>query len=414
MAPEGQEVAIGRNSFKPIEHGTRNIAQWLGELTHAVGIHPPQFTHGGILYWTGITTTELTDTQSIPLRHARAEAFYGIQNTRLPIEQRRAIFAQEKDRKRITHELYAHHLVEVDTSFGRIGGQVSILNPHAEGKPIVVVPGSSNDPESMESGLVSLALVTGSRILVLGYPCAPNGKITPAFHDAVIAETKRAQESFRQPGQKGTPPTYAPYVEFFDALLKHPDIVKTLAEDQQFDLWAYSGGAAISAKLLTQKPEYRDRIENAVFLNPAGSATFSVSSDKEFEQHMAKQGRLTLAEKRDYFHYTWWDDPRKIGKNEDKRLKFETWQALGRGTHYRIPDWNSVQTKGNIIVYSGGSDYATMSFLTFQDKVFPGNDNIHVYYDPLAHHVTLLTHPDGTIRDIIHFQKSLDQTPEIP
>ena len=404
MSESGNEqIEVGRNSFEPIENSTHTLARWAGTLLNLIGQETPQFVHGGILYWKGITTSILDNSKSIPLREARAEAFNKILNSYNKNEKRK-IIREEHKRKRLTQELYDHHLIEVETSNGRLGGQVSILNPHAEGIPIVVILGSSNDPESMESALVSLGMQTEQKIIAFGYPCAPNGKISKDFAKAVKKDTKQAQKSFRKDPKNGQPPSYAPYAEFFDALLQHPDISAHLQNDENFDLWSYSGGAAIAAKLCAK---YQNRINNAVFLNPAGSATFSIDSDREFEQNMAKQGKLTFAEGKKYFRYTWWDDPRLPLLSKDKRLKFSTWQNLGRGTHYRIPEWDTVKTKGNILVFSGGMDYATMSRSTFSDENKPDNDAIHVLYEPEAHHITLLAFPDETIESILNFQHQL-------
>ena len=397
---------IGENYLDSIEHTTHQMVNWLNRLSQSTGINPPQFVHGGLLYWMGYTTTETDTYSSIPLRQARQEAFHAIQDSN-DITEKQSIIQKEHERKRLTDELYAHHLIEVDTSYGTLGGQVSILNPNAEGPVTIIIPGSSNDPESAESGAVSIALLTGFKTIILGYPDAPNGKIKKEFIQAVIRDSYRAQESFRKDRNHGIPPTYEAYVEFFDKLIHSDAITSKLPKDGTFDLWSQSAGGAISAKLLTRE-EYQKRVQNAVIANPAASSTFSISSIELFLSGF-KTAIAPFRPLHRFPRYTWWKDPRRPKQSEDKKMKLSSWEALLLGSHFLIPQWQYIHTAKSIIVYSGGKDEATRSYDTFNSTSNGNNDSIQVLFDPNAHHNTILTHPDETIEKILSFQADILQ-----
>lgn len=364
--------------------------------------------NGGLLYLLGAVTLTVPGddvrNKSIPLRTQRAETLKEIQQMRSVIgepgkrkpeesEQLKKLFERERNRKRLTEELYAHKQVTVDLKYGTLGGQVSVLNPEASGTPIVIIPGSSNDPESIESWAVELALQTGKKVYILGYPDAPNGVITEEFANAVITDTTRAQKSFQKDPKNGTPPTYEAYKNYFQSMIEQ------VCKEHSFILGGYSAGGAIVAKLLSDQ-KYQQIVENAFLINPAGSATVS---DTEFRRGLISQSLHQLADGIQNLFYTWWEDPRNPKTDEDKRRKFKTWEALGNGTHYRISDWETmkVQPEGKIIVFSGGKDPITESERTFSNTRKPDNDQMSVVYDPHAHHSSVCSRPQPIIASIL-------------
>lgn len=353
-----------------------------------------------IFYGAGAVTKpkRLAENLSLPLRAARAAIVEAVGGKEVAVAPenftriKNEYGSQIKDLRRLTKELYHHNLYEVTTNYGELGGQISILNPEqTDIPPLVFISGSSTDPENSESVAVELALQTKRKVVLIGYPDAPNGKTSEEFTTAVVEDMSRPKRLGEQ-----FVPTYLPYVEFFDAQLK------TLTEKgiipEQFDLVGYSAGSAISAKLLSSG-EYSARVNNALILNPGGSST---TSDSQFALGGIAQGLVALTDGKNFPRSTWWDDPRNAKVDIDKKRKHTSWTALINGSHYQIPDWQTARVKdgGKIVVYSGGKDYGTRSYDTFTDTKKPENDQMTVLYDPNAHHTTIGTNPERVIRQL--------------
>jgi len=223
----------------------------------------------------------------------------------------------------------------------------SVLNENCESSlpPIVVISGASNGMESMDSFARELALREKDRkIIVLGYPDAPSGKVTSKFCDAV-----KEVEGFDV------------HAKFFE------EVIGKLLPEGSFELWGYSAGGGVSEVMMTKK-SISERVDNLVMICPAGSKEIG---DLEFKWGMMHENLALISYVKDLPKYVFVDDKTK---DEQKILKFATWMELGRKCCKDLASRNLGKIKmkagGKMVVISGESDMITRSAELF------GSDNI--------------------------------------
>lgn len=381
------------NTLDAIEKETSKLMQKgkpvLGKLP---GIGKVIANDGGVFYGMGAVTKETEKTKfSFPLRGKRAEIVRNIYSKSK--NERRQIIEDEKRRIVLTHELYNSELSEVETDYGILGGQISILNADQDDyPPIIIFPGTSNDPISMESIVVEMALRFNRKIIVIGYPDGPDGKITDNFTKAVMGDYAYAKVKHKTTGEMA-PISYKPHADYFHAQLQK------LIPDGDFYGVGFSGGAALLLKLTNEEYGYGNHMLDALLLNPVSTSTFS---DRAFSWGVVRQTLQSFADGRRFSQFTWRDDTRDPKKNTDKYNKVESWKALYNGEHVAIPEFGTARVKGNIYVYSGDKDYVARSIDAFGDTPRFNNPSLRLIRDKKAHHGTIATFSTEVVARLLH------------
>lgn len=317
----------------------------------------------------------------------------------------------ELARARLTRELYNFRQCPVNVTYEKQGktidlgnnsSEVSILNGDSKtGKSMVFICSSAGNPTGAESFAVEYALRTGNKVYILGQPDGASGHMSQEFADAAVSDANPPVfDIFR----RFRAPSYEPHTQF----MKH--VINTLLPaNESFDLYSHSGGG-IMAKNLLHDPDISNRVNNAVFLNPAGVTTEFTILPQLFRRLVPLRMLFTLL--RDLPHY--FRSTFELDRNEPKHTP-EFWYrdrvtvAIQNGTHYRQPGWDSMQVNGGrIVLYTGGKDYAVggKRFAKYMesrllDTTNPPPSSVVLDYDKNGHHVTPFTHPEEVLDRIM-------------
>lgn len=328
----------------------------------------------------------------------------------------------ELTRARITRELYDFKQCPVNVVYEKNGktidlghnsAEISILNKDSKtGKSMVFICSSAGNPTGAESFAVEYALRTGNKVYIIGQPDGASGHMSREFTDAAVADAQPPSIDFLR---KFRPPTYEPHTQF----MKHV-IQKLLPATEQFDLYSHSGGG-IMAKNLLHDSDISNRVNNAVFLNPAGVTDSHTVLPRIFRRLTAlRMMGATLRDLPHVFRFTF-----ELDRNEPKHTP-EFWYrdrvtvAIQNGTHYRQPDWDSMKVSGGkIVLYVGGKDvvvggkqFAQFMRLRLQDTSRPTPSPYVLEYDMHALHTTPFSHPEEVMDRIVkrHFPSYLQTT----
>jgi len=318
----------------------------------------------------------------------------------------RIIINKELERTRLTRELFdvTKHMVPVRykkdnavVDLGENAGLVSMLNKDSKtGHTMVFLCTSGGDPQGAESFVVAYAQQTGDRVIILGMPDAPGGTMTDAFARAVIDDAKPPALDTKQ---QFSPPTYTPHTEFFRQMITN------VIPDRQFDLYSHSGSGLV-AKNLLHDPDISNRVQNAVFLNPAGVSNISTRVPSLFRTIPAiKQTLRSLSEFPRFIRSTYDRDLREKAKTPEYIFRDTVTRAVQDGSHYRQPGWDSMKVsgKGKIVLYlgkhdalTGGKDFARFMEQRLNDTTIE-RSKTYVDLDPQGHHATPFTRPEEVI-----------------
>ena len=83
-------------------------------------------------------------------------------------------------------------LLEMETVYGHMAinyAQIEATPNKLDEPPIAVWPGASNHPHDVKPLAIALAMETGRKVVVLGYPEEVTAIITDKFYQAVMADT---------------------------------------------------------------------------------------------------------------------------------------------------------------------------------------------------------------------------------
>lgn len=443
----GPDLYNANNILEPLEQGVvggfdrlfaareKTLKHWLAtQITQkkefltrtfpaiiTMGAQHPELS-GGVLYMLGLVTKNVREgsagINSIPRRFAEMQSTKHTKDLRPALHEhhikqevsirmkqpeskhlqrplastpeRQRIVTKEVERARLTRELYDFQKRGVNiTGLGKNESLVSILNKDSQtGRTMIFICASGGEPPGVESIAVEYALKTGNKVILIGMPDAASGSITPEFAKAVISDARPpAIDLFRT----FSAPTYEAHTKFFGEMIR-----SLIPHDQHFDLYSYSGGA-LPAKNLLNTQEFSNRVDNAVFLSPAGVADsyrrfpilFRVMPVlKQLWQSMREFPRsIRGANER---------DKRQTAMTPDYVFRRDVSRALQDGSHYKQRGWDTMRVNnGKILFYIGKHDVLTGG-AKFAKEPFPHA----IILDPTGTHGTPLSQPERVLSKI--------------
>ena len=343
-----------------------------------------------------IKGAEVQSERSLSMRATRAQLFKEFQSTsKADKEGRKTILEEAHAREEIAKQYLTQGEVKVNIpGLGEQSARYTVITP-PEGRktpdtdskpPIFLIPGISNDIDCI-GALAQEIPYKGRKVIVVGMPESIMGKITPEFAKAV-SET----------------PGFGSHVDFYKGAIN-----ALVGENNQVELWGHSTGAVIIAEYLND-PKNRERVENAVFLNPASSANIS---ENALNLGIINELRNLLSRNLPKYMLS------NRGEMEQKEMKADLTKVMLKKVCTVDEAWRNARVRegGKIVVYSGQKDNLTRSYEIFkgdkdsQDKVKQVNPQIEIIDDPKAYHSTVLIEPQRVIRDVFTRQAS---SPKIP
>lgn len=245
---------------------------------------------------------------------------------------------------------------------------------------IFLIVGTASDIDSA-GGLAQEIAYLGRKVILVAYPSATLGEITPQF----------AQETV-------DPKTKDPHVSFFKEAIS-----KFREKEGDLELWGFSGGGAIVSEILTD-PKFQNTTPNAVLLSPASTNTqtrpqFAAGIAHELTYVVTK--KLKVAAKSSMVFSRKEDD--KPGQAE---LKDKAWKSMIKKAHTKVPVWKNARVKhgGKIIVFSGQKDRITKSYLA--EEELSENTQMEIISDPEASHATALIESSKVLSKVFEAQNS--------
>lgn len=231
--------------------------------------------------------------------------------------------------------------------YGELKACYSILNPEADpaNPPIILITGSSNNVESMDSFVHELAKEQPNRkIIVLAYPEASSGQISEQFYSAV-----KAADGFQ------------PHSKVFKSIIQY------LCPEGDLELWGVSTGGAIVSTLLTD-PFIAERVSDAALICPWCSAEQTPTGllRGALNDSIKLISRIRQSAKFNWIHDK---DERKTPQGI---LKNKTWKAIGEKGRNPITANNlpkiHLRHNAKMVIVSGGDDQITNSAAVFNEK----------------------------------------------
>lgn len=202
--------------------------------------------------------------RTLALRRIRRELIGVMKRTpKIDVDKRLAIIEQGHARDQLAEE-FMNTQREVRVDMGDLGEQTArfvVLTPPESRKtetsesksPIFIIPGISNDLESMGMLPQELAF-RGRKVVMIGFPESWHGEATDAFGKA----TEQSK-------------SYEPHTTFFkkaiEAVALDQGVIDRIGTPSEIDLWGYSTGAAIVAEMLTDT-KFSENISNAAIICP--------------------------------------------------------------------------------------------------------------------------------------------------
>jgi len=295
----------------------------------------------------------------LSVRRERAELYKRFKKTK-NTEERKQIVQEARERDSALEQFLNQGEVEVsDEDFGEAKARFSIINPQQEKEkrdkpPIVFIPGISNDLACVETISQELSL-SGRRVITIAFPESFMGRVSEKF----------AERCEQVPG-------YATHAKFFE------EAIKKILPEGDIELWGYSTGGPISAKMLTNNPEFSKRVKDAVLINPAGSVE---QSKKQLSFGVAKEVRGMASKDTAKFVMT---VGRKIREDvevmapEHEKLRNQIFGTLMDRIQHKSPDFNSMRVRegGKITVVSYDKDDITKCRKFFNPKNQPENPQV--------------------------------------
>lgn len=312
------------------EEPTKNLVSVLEKLYYATGsiTRPSSF---------GAEVDGERMQRPLAVRRTRAELFH---QAKASPENKREIIAEAKKRDIIAEQYLTQTTFAID--LGPLGTQevrmVKLALPEetestpSKKPPIFFIPGISADIECIGSLAMEMAM-EGREVIVVSYPEAFNGKTTDAFVDAV-----------------GKDPEYGPHTQCFESVL-----TKVLPQGD-FELWGYSTGAPIAAKILENK-ERQTRVTRAVFLCPGGAVDQSIAS-----LALGLTGEARIMKDSDVMKYMLSNEG-KVEDRQSRARRDNIAQSLMKRVAKKMTDWSKVRVQkgGQVVFISGEKDGITKS-----------------------------------------------------
>lgn len=174
--------------------------------------------------------------------------------------KRQKILAEAHDRDTVAKDFLKQGEVSVTLSGGGTAkSRFTEIQPPGgraiPGKPpVVFIPGICNDLESVDTIVQELAM-RGRTVICIGYPASRMGTIDADFASNVA-------------GKQG----FGPHAEYFKSAIR-----QLLPGNKEFELWGFSTGGPVAAKMLTDDAGFSNRVTNAAFLNPAAAVKQSTA-----------------------------------------------------------------------------------------------------------------------------------------
>lgn len=317
---------------------------------------------------------------TFPMRRERADLYKKadeVRDTPIGSEERKRYLLEVAEHKRIEREFVNQMDLKVETPWGEQEAKFTVLNREApKENPIVIIPGSSNGVESVDSLVRAMAKrYPNRRIILIGYPDAPSGKVTKEFFDAVT-----------------TANGFEPHSVYFT------NAITQLSKDfgfEDFELGSYSGGGGITQELLSNS-KLSDRITNSWMMCPSGSVEMN---SMQFNLGIVHENGNLLKKLKELPRYVFVDDKTK---DEQKQMKFKMWMELGVRCCRNIIDKQlglmRVKENGKIAVLSGADDLITRSAWKFNGETLPflkeKQPNLDATVIPNAPHADPLLEPE--------------------
>lgn len=333
---------------------------------------PTDFFHG----LRRVTAPSVKDNQerSLATRSKRAELFKELAQSRT--RNRQEIISEAKARDEIAKGYL--NQAEITVNFEGLGPQTArynILEPpmsrkntQSEKPPIFLIPGISNDLDSV-AGLSQELAFSGRYVVTVAFPETAMGSVTQNFAEAV-----------------GAGKDYEVHTEFFKKALDK------LIPNGQIEIWGFSTGGPIAAELLNN-PVYQQRTTNAVLIAPVSSVDQSQRSLYLGLGHESFGFASTIQK----YSFIAGRKEQKDTKEEHK-AKADTFHALMGKIIRQKPhlfEKAKVINGGRILIISQDSDDVTKTekakgmFLKNPDIVFTTIKN--------AYHSTAVTEPERVI-----------------
>jgi hypothetical protein len=202
--------------------------------------------------------------RTLALRRIRRELVNKVAETsKQDKDTRKSIIAEGHARDQIAED-FMNAQREVRVGIGELGEQMArfvVLTPPESRRteqldskpPIFIVPGISNDLESMGMLPQEIAF-EGRKVVLIGFPESWHGEVTVVFGKA----TEESQ-------------SYEPHTAFFkkaiEAVRQEQEVKNRIGEPSDIELWGYSTGAAIVAEILTDSV-FREKVSNAAIICP--------------------------------------------------------------------------------------------------------------------------------------------------
>lgn len=333
---------------------------------------------GDLWIWLGQATRRIAEKRvTLPMRIERGKILKNAKKIRRDSEIgsfERTAHRDEYLEHRKTEEGFVNQRnIEVDTKWGKLESKYIVLNEESGGKPLVIISGASNGMESMDSLVRRLAeRYPDRKIIVLGYPDAPSGKVTNEFCEAV-----KNDEGF------------GPHAKYFELM------INKLYPTGKMDVLGYSAGGGIA-----QEIDLQERVDNLILLNPGGSKNMS---DLDMKLGLIYEQAMLLLRFKDLPRYVFVDDKTK---DEQKKMKLATWFELGKKCRISVLDKlpEGVRVRGKMVVVSGAEDKVTRAADIFNtdnlDKLRIKQPNLEVSLVKGSPHDGPFIEPDKYIDEI--------------
>jgi hypothetical protein len=235
--------------------------------------------------------------------------------------------------------------VEVDMKeTGRQSSSYVILEPKKSDqnkRPIVIIPGISNDLDGLGSFPIKLALSTQRKVVLVAYPESNNGKVTKDFATGVEKSDN-----------------FGPHTFFFQSAIN-----KIMGEETEIDICGVSAGSIIATELM-KDGDFNKRVNQYNLLVPPGirKARFIKGALREFKSLVLDGGYKRIPQ-------IITTDLKSNWKTEiDYKAGQQTFNALKRKLMQEYPWW-----KNKLI---SGKGKKTTVIIAKEDGVTNGIDGI--------------------------------------
>lgn len=334
---------------------------------------------GELWVWLGEATRRIGEKRvTLPMRAERGKMLKEAKKIQRDSEigsLERQTHQQKYVEHRVIEEEYVNQRdLAIETEWGKLEAKYIVLNEKAEGKPpLVIIPGASNGMESVDSFVRRLAeRHLDRKVIAIGYPDAPSGKVTKDFCEAV-----RKDEGF------------GPHAKYFELA------ITKLYPRGDMDILGYSAGGGIA-----QEIDLQGRVLNMILVNAGGVKEMN---EAEFNKGLVHENIKLLINFKNLLRYVFVDDK---AKDEQKKMKFATWVELGKKCRTSVIDKlaSGIRVKGKMVVVSGTEDRVTRAADVFNfnnlDKLRVKQPNLEVVLIDGSPHAGPFMEPDKYIDEM--------------